>query len=695
MRIAALGAAALLTAVPAVSAQTTLRSAKDSTIRGGSYAYTNFGSDPILETRQSDDLTYVRRAAVMFDTDASFSASTSLGSAQLVLTVAGGNGETRTLTACAMPISFDEDSVTWVQRNSSAYWSNAGGDIVSSDCSYATVTATSGSRVTFDVTTQVQKAVAGTYGTRYARFLVADYGGSSRDSYKQYYSNNASDSSVQPALIVSTGSSSSSSTSSSSSSSTSSSSSSSSASNIVLWAGDGRVAGSSWQLVADSSAAGGSKLWNPDRGTGKLSYPSSSPSSYVDFTFTPVAGVPYRLWIRAKADGNDYTNDSLFVQFSASATSGDSALDRIGTTSGEVYSLESCSGVGESGWGWEDTEYCGDAAPIYFSSSSAQTLRIQQREDGISVDQIVLSPSTYLTSSPGSQQNDTRILSRTGTSALTQPTAPAPVSSTSSSSSSSSTTTTSSGTTLRVLQWNIHHGGYGTDGVYDPNRVATWMASFNPDVILVNEIEKYTSWGNQDQPEVYKNLLQQKTGKTWYYIFAQEFGQWSSNGKGNAIFSTVPFNYTDRYELVHNYDRSIAEGSITWNGRTITLISTHLDPYDQSLRLTQASEVTSWASKEPENRIITGDMNAWPDQSSIAQYDNYYYDSWAVAAANGTAYAFSGNSGETKNGRIDYIFYSKNNSNLSVKSSQVYDTRDSNGVMPSDHRPVLTTFYVR
>ena len=185
MRIAALGAAALLTAVPAVTAQTTLRSAKDSTIRGGSYAYTNFGTDPILETRQSDDPTYVRRAAVMFDTEASFGSGTSVGAAQLVLTVKSGNGETRTLTACAMPISFDETSVSWMQRNGSSYWQTAGGDVVSSDCSYATVTATAGSRVTFDVTSQVQKAVAGTYGTRYARFLVEDNGGSSRDSYKQ------------------------------------------------------------------------------------------------------------------------------------------------------------------------------------------------------------------------------------------------------------------------------------------------------------------------------------------------------------------------------------------------------------------------------------------------------------------------------------------------------------------------------
>ena len=212
---------------------------------------------------------------------------------------------------------------------------------------------------------------------------------------------------------------------------------------------------------------------------------------------------------------------------------------------------------------------------------------------------------------------------------------------------------------------------------------------------MLNEVEKFTSWGNQDQPEVYKNLLQQKTGKTWYYVFAQEFGQWSSNGKGNLILSTYPIGVSDRYELVLNGDRSIAMASITVNGRPITLIGTHLDPYDQALRLAQATEVTNWAAPQPENRIITGDMNAWPDQTSIARYNQTYYDSWTVAASKGAATAFAGNDGQTKNGRIDYIFYSKSSLNLTVTSSQVFDTRDANGVMPSDHRPVLTTFVVK
>src|SRR3954447_19787658 len=117
MRHAALAFAALLTAVPAVHAQTiTLRSSKDATVRGGGYASKNFGDEPVLETRQADDQTYLRRAAITFDTDAKVPANAHVASATLVLTVKSGNAETRRLGACTIPASFDEGTVTWKLR---------------------------------------------------------------------------------------------------------------------------------------------------------------------------------------------------------------------------------------------------------------------------------------------------------------------------------------------------------------------------------------------------------------------------------------------------------------------------------------------------------------------------------------------------------------------------------------------------
>jgi endonuclease/exonuclease/phosphatase (EEP) superfamily protein YafD len=90
-------------------------------------------------------------------------------------------------------------------------------------------------------------------------------------------------------------------------------------------------------------------------------------------------------------------------------------------------------------------------------------------------------------------------------------------------------------------------------------------------------------------------------------------------------------------------------------------------------------------------------MNAWPDQTSIQELNRWYTDSWTTAANNGTATGISGISpfGATKSGRIDYIFYSSYAPNLVVLNSWTPDTRDGNGNMASDHRPVVTTFEVR
>nr|MDQ3349090.1 hypothetical protein [Acidobacteriota bacterium] len=56
---------------------------------------------------------------------------------------------------------------------------------------------------------------------------------------------------------------------------------------------------------------------------------------------------------------------------------------------------------------------------------------------------------------------------------------------------------------LRVLHWNLHHG-VGTDGRYDINRIASWMARMAPDVITLNEVEKHTWWGRENQPARYE-----------------------------------------------------------------------------------------------------------------------------------------------------------------------------------------------
>ena len=78
----------------------------------------------------------------------------------------------------------------------------------------------------------------------------------------------------------------------------------------------------------------------------KVMTAAASPANYFELTFTATAGVPYRLWLHGRADGDDWDNDSVFVQFSGSVTSSGGAVYRIGTTSATEVNLEECKGCG-------------------------------------------------------------------------------------------------------------------------------------------------------------------------------------------------------------------------------------------------------------------------------------------------------------------------------------------------------------
>jgi hypothetical protein len=63
-----------------------------------------------------------------------------------------------------------------------------------------------------------------------------------------------------------------------------------------------------------------------------------------------------------------------------------------------------------SGWGWNDPNYGALADPIYFARSGRQTMRIQRREDGVAIDQIVLSSDEYFQDRPGEVRTDETII---------------------------------------------------------------------------------------------------------------------------------------------------------------------------------------------------------------------------------------------------------------------------------------------
>ena len=179
---------------------------------------------------------------------------------------------------------------------------------------------------------------------------------------------------------------------------------------VVLYAGNATTIVGNWQRVVDGAAAGGGRLWNKNAGKAKPSTALAAPADYFELTFNAEMNVPYRLWVRGVAEKNSYANDSVFVQFSDSVNAAGTPTFGIGSTAGAAVSIEQSVNAGLQGWGWSDNAYGADAAPIYFATTGPHTIRIQRREDGISIDQIVLSRDLYLTTSPGFTKNDGTIL---------------------------------------------------------------------------------------------------------------------------------------------------------------------------------------------------------------------------------------------------------------------------------------------
>jgi hypothetical protein len=178
------------------------------------------------------------------------------------------------------------------------------------------------------------------------------------------------------------------------------------------------IVGSRWARVSATGAAQGVALQNPDTGAAKVTSAAATPSSYVDIRFYAAAGVPYHVWFRMRAQGDSYTNDSMFVQFSGAVTATGTAVNRTNTTNAAVVILEEGQGAGISGWGWNDEAYGTLAAPVYFATSGLQTIRVQQREDGLMWDQLVVSAGKYLSTRPGLTRSDNTVIAAPGGSGI-------------------------------------------------------------------------------------------------------------------------------------------------------------------------------------------------------------------------------------------------------------------------------------
>ncbi|HZB26214.1 MAG TPA: endonuclease/exonuclease/phosphatase family protein [Vicinamibacterales bacterium] len=247
--------------------------------------------------------------------------------------------------------------------------------------------------------------------------------------------------------------------------------------------------------------------------------------------------------------------------------------------------------------------------------------------------------------------------------------------------------TSTGGTTLRVMQWNIHKTK-GGDDLCNPDRTASVIAAQRVDVVSLNEVNFFSgtcAW-DFDMGERLRSLVQQKTGVTWHKQHV------NAGGVGNVLLSRhQPVSSTS---TLLSYQRGVAQMTLSINGQHVNVFSTHVEYFTAWWRPIQIREAVQWMGGFGPRQIVMGDFNTWPDTSDYQIVATPYQDAWVAAQSAGTATAYNG-TGATHGGtsRLDYVFHERS-TGLSLQSVNVPDSR-VNGVTSSDHDPVVAVYTVR
>jgi endonuclease/exonuclease/phosphatase family metal-dependent hydrolase len=420
-----------------------------------------------------------------------------------------------------------------------------------------------------------------------------------------------------------------------------------SAQDVVLHSSDFASISGNWAPVDSYSGADNRKIQSNDYGWSSIDAPSDSPSEYFEATFNARAWVGYRVWLRLKASGNSKWNDSVWVQFSDSMVSGEPTY-RIGSTSGLLVNLEECGGCGVSNWGWSGHAWwLSQPLVVEFPSDGAHTIRIQTREDGVEIDQIVLSSSTYMNRAPGNSRDDSTILARSSDGAATEQVAaapspePQPAPETPAREPDPTPAApeqySGGGGRFRMATWNINFGGG------DPWGQAQAIANSGADVVVLQEAQTF----DENMPATYPDRLRQLTGQTWYSVWAGA-ADCSGGCQGALILSRLPILDTS---IVNLSGMATPRALINVGGVAVNVFDVHLEYYDTGLRSAQLQQFMEWSRNFGGPRIVGGDFNSWWGEWWIGQMESEYSDTWQDTTG-------SDENGYTLNGtvRFDYLF---------------------------------------
>ena len=163
-----------------------------------------------------------------------------------------------------------------------------------------------------------------------------------------------------------------------------------------------------WSKVSDATAAGNTRVASADRAGPTVNTPLAAPVDYFEASFNAPAGATGSP--QAARAGDPKLNESVWVQLSGCHQCrwiprlADRHRPGPDCQPGRLRQLRRVRlGLAGIAWCWENR-------PSRNLGRRPHTIRVQTREDGVSIDQIVLSPQRFVNSAPGLPTGDNTIV---------------------------------------------------------------------------------------------------------------------------------------------------------------------------------------------------------------------------------------------------------------------------------------------
>jgi len=251
---------------------------------------------------------------------------------------------------------------------------------------------------------------------------------------------------------------------------------------------------------------------------------------------------------------------------------------------------------------------------------------------------------------------------------------------------------------MRMMTYNIRHG-LGMDGVLDLERIARVITREAPDIVAIQEIDRFWSRsGGVDQPKHLARLVDMHWAFAPNLEMPPEHPATVPAHYGVAIMSRMPLVASRhvRYPVVGEWEpRGLLEVEVEYApGRVVSVFCTHFQvdsahdvPTTLAQRTEQVAILNAQAKGAGEFVVMMGDFNAEPDSPELAPLlgdDSGWQDAWSVAGGGDAGFTIPAAPDREAERRIDYIIVT---GGQHISRCEVRVTEETR--LASDHFPVI------